>query len=235
MLEFEISKGELFCLAAILGIDELINVVYEPEGSESDINSLFSKFTDDMRKKKWLSEDFDGNVSLSSEMVEVIDLCRAANQIWLVQSHIKNKAETENVYTVYNNEKGYLLTEEIDELNYRCLLCGANEVDKIISRILMQAPFHEMDAINKNISETEIKLIKDKEDYTLLTASQYTVVNENNELSFICMDTEMFISLENSGIYRLSIEKDIGGEFIFLSLAGVQERLDNIFKIKEGN
>ena len=205
-IEFEISSGELFCLAAIQGFGYLLNVDYEHEESEADLLSLFNELSEKLRNKKWLDEDFDGNITVTKEMQKAISLCAVAERFWVIQNYVKNETIADYIYTVYNSGDDYLVLEQIDGENYNGMLAGSLEAVK--DNILSKVPFSESTHLHEEFSSDEVESLTEGKQYSLITMAKYTVdtmEEDDNESSFIHHNAGMFLFLKNGGSYKLSI------------------------------
>ena len=220
--EFETSKGELFCLAAIQGFNSLLNVEYEPEEIGTDLMAIFNKLTEGLRSKKWLDEDFDGNMTVSNEVAAVISLCGSADRFWIVQSHAKRETVADYLYTVYNADGDYLVLEQIDGENYKGLL--TSDYAAVMDAVFAKTPFAEIAHTYSKILPDEVETITDKEPYALVSVSKYTTETESEERALVCLDATMFLLLDNSGSYSLSVSENDEGEFLPI------EKTDGVFK-----
>jgi len=227
--EFETSKGELFCLAAIQGFGSLLNIEYEPEETGTDLLAVFNKLTERLRNKGWLDEDFDGNMAVDSKMAAVISLCGSADRFWVVQSHVKRETTADYIYTLYNTGDDYLVLEQIDGEKYKGLL--TSDIDAAANVVFTRTPFTEAPHTYKKIMPGEVEAITGQEPYALVSASKYTTATEGDERSLICLNAAMFLLLDNGGTYTLSVDKTDDGEFVPVDNAG----FDRIFYDREGD
>ena len=210
--EFETSNGELFCLAAIQGFDSLLNVEYEPEETGTDLMVVFNKLTDRLRNKKWLEEDFDGNMAVSSEMVAAIALCGSAEQFWVIQGHAKRETVADCIYTVYNAKENYLVLEQLDGESYRGLL--TRDRAALTRTVFAKTPFTPATHTYPKIIPGELEAITGREPYALINISKYTTEAANDARSLVCLDAAMFLLLDDGGAYTLSVDEADDGEFI---------------------
>jgi len=236
---FEISNGELFCLAAIRGYGYLLNVDYEPEESGADLLSLFNNLTGQLRNKKLLDEDFDGNITVTEEMQKAISLCAAADRFWVMKSHLKKETISDHIYTVYNRGDDYLVLEQIDGVNYKGLL--TTDPESVKESILIKTPFTEAKHQHTDIHSDAVEKVIEDDQYSLITVSGYSVDINDGEKSFLCHTADMFLFLDNGGSYKLTEPKASSGEetpedsgiFLPIHKQEFSDRINSIFTGKE--
>ena len=229
--EFEISRGELFCLAAIHGVDSLLNVQYESEETGTDLMLLFNKLTESLRNKKWLDEDFDGNMTVLNELTTAISLCGAADRFWIVQSHTKKDTVTDYIYTIYNTGENYLVLEQIDGENYKGLL--TDEYEAVKNTVFNKTPSFDAAHTYTKILPGEISAITENEPYAIVSISTYTTETDNDKRALVCLDAAMFLLLKNSGSYFLSADGNDDGEFLPVEKTGGGLIFDKFFQNQE--
>ena len=210
--EFDTTKSELFCLAAIQGFDSLLNVQYEPEETDADLIVLFNKLTEELRSKKWLEEDFDGNMTVSNEMAAAIELCAVAEQFWTVQSYVKKETTADYLYTVYNIDNVFLVLEQIDDDSFKGLLTA--DIGTVADAVFAKTPIVDAVPTYARILAPDLEEITEKEPYALINIAKYTTETEDGDRSLLCLDAAMFLLLDNCGSYILSVDNSEDGEFV---------------------
>ena len=238
-IEFEISNGELFCLAAILGYRSLLNIEYDPEETGADLVVLFNRLTEKLRDKKLIDEDFDGNITISKEMQKAISLCAEADRFWVVQSHVRSETIADYIYTVYNSGDDHLVLEQVDGENYKGML--TNDHKAMIDNISTNTPFSESTHQHTEIHAEAVGVATADEKYSLITVSLYTVDNENDGKSLICHSADMFLFIDSGGSYKLSVTEDEtadetveeSGLFLPISKQDYSDNMESIFTVKE--
>ena len=227
--KFEISKGELFCLAAVFGYSTLINVVYEPEETGTDLKALFSKISDKLRQKKWLDEDFDGNMSVTDEMSLALSLCNSAKQFWVIQSCVKGDTIADYMYTVYNTSDDYLVLEQVDNDSFKGLL--TNDFSLVKKNVTEKTPYSGQKSEQLVMSHSEAKKVLNDESYSIFDIAKYIIDTVDEERTIVCLDISMFLHLKNGGSYLLSTEKNKDGDFLQINQDEYDKELDGIFSI----
>ena len=226
-VEFEISKGELFCLAAIQGYDSLINVEYEHEDLGIDLMPEFNRLTERLRKRKWLYEDFDGNMTIALNMAATMSLCGTAERFWIVRVHINKSILVDHVYTIYNIGSMYLSLEQIDSKNYYGVL--ASDFNRIRDSVLIRTPFVDSKHTNTGILLSELESVTEREQYALISINEYAVETDENERSVVCENASMVLFLERLGTFALQIGDDGSGGFFPISQDEYDNRIKSIF------
>ena len=231
-VEFEVSKGELFCLAAIQGFGSLLNVEYEPEESGIDLKLLFNMLTENLRNRKWLEEDFDGNMTIAKDIQAAILLCADAAQFWVVQSHVKKTTVADYIFTVYNTGSDYLTLEQLDNENYKGFL--TSDLNTVKNNLFAKTPYAEAEYKYESIPSGEIVAVIADEKYTLINASMYRAQAEANDRILVCYDSNMLLFLENGGSYVLNVSEDDQGIFFPITQSDYNEKINSIFSGGEG-
>lgn len=94
MRDCELTAKEIMCVAASLGATELYGI---PDGfsgiSKSSLNKELLKVQSSLEQKGYLKENFDGETSLSKEIVDVITVCSKCEKFIAIDKQIKNKPQ----------------------------------------------------------------------------------------------------------------------------------------------
>ena len=107
-------------MATYCNQDRLINIEYEPEYSEDEsLSELFVKLSGDIRSKKWLLEDFDGNSELNKKMREVIASLAEPEFLWMLQFNTNMKTSENGLTNIYYKNGKILLLEENGKEEYK--------------------------------------------------------------------------------------------------------------------
>jgi len=229
-VEFEISRGELFCLAAVQGFGSLLNVEYEPEESGADLLALVNKLSEKLREKKWLYEDFDGGMMVTKNMQTAISLCANADRFWLIQSYIKKETFAEYTYTIYDGGNDYLILEQVDTDNYKGLL--VNHFDAVKDTVLEKTPFADSKHTHVEIPSDKVETIIAGETYALVSIIKYAIGVEDDERTLVCHDANMYLFIDSGGSYCLSVDESENGALIPIDKPTYDTQIDNILGFK---
>ena len=92
MRDYELTAKEIMCVAASLGATELYGI---PDGfsgiSKSSLNKELLKVQSSLEQKGYLKANFDGETSLSKEIIDVITVCSKCEKFIAIDKQIKNK------------------------------------------------------------------------------------------------------------------------------------------------
>ena len=100
-----VTRKELFYAAMMLGIRQLVNVVYDFPANEKLLNNELENVKKELRKKKLLVESARGGVSLNFALAMCVAFCSEPKKCEVV--------ETEDYYaTVYHAEDAFMLLED---------------------------------------------------------------------------------------------------------------------------
>lgn len=90
----ELTAKEIMCVAASLGATELYGI---PDGfsgiSKSALNKELLKVQSSLEQKGYLKENFDGEASLSSDLISIIAVCAKCEKFIAIDKHIKNRTQ----------------------------------------------------------------------------------------------------------------------------------------------
>jgi len=230
--DFEITKGELFCLAAMYGYDSLLNIPYEPEEFEGDLAALFHQISGRLRAKGWLEEDFDGNVTVSAGLELAVSLCAAPFLLWQLQLHSKKGAAQDTVINAYNSGESYLILRQTDGEGYAgMLLEGYAEFVEAVKEYM---PLPDVSNTYSELTEDQLSSILEAEPFTLVNISKCSLETDGPEKAILCHDAAMLLLLERGGAYMLYAGDSGNGTFLPVSQAEFDARMEILFAGEEG-
>ncbi len=94
MISCELTAKEIMCIAASLGATELYGI---PDGfsgiSKSALNKELLKVQSSLEQKGYLKENFDGEASLSNDLLSIIAVCAKCEKFIVIDKHIKNRTQ----------------------------------------------------------------------------------------------------------------------------------------------
>ena len=231
MIEFEITKGELFCLAAMYGHGDLVNIPYEQDEFGEDLSAALHQITAGLRAKGWLEEDFDGNVTVPPHLELAAALCAAPERFWQVLVHGKQEAVFDIAAGIYAAGGCYLILNRLDAERYAGFLTedGAD----VLGLMKAYAAFPEAAHTHTAIPASALSAVTEAEMFAAVNISRCALEVTETDKALLCGDVAMFLLLEHSGAYTLAAAEDESGVFWPLTREAYEARLAELFAGEE--
>ena len=207
ILKFEISRDELFCLAAHCGYNHLINIPYEENESREELDEKFKTISSGFREKKWLSEDFDGNIEVDTLLAAAMLLVAQADILWTVQINTNIRGHKDMAANIYKKGSRIFLLEAMTPEKYRAELYDDNNfyTPYILSKY--KFPLVKEDA--PSLETDDVVRIAKKKPYFLVNLSRYSFGKD----SIVCEDSSICAAFEEEGAYIMAADES-GGCFV---------------------
>lgn len=100
----ELTAKEIMCVAASLGVTDLYGI---PDGfsgiSKSSLNKELLNVQNSLEEKGYLKENFDGDASLSKEIIDIVTICAKCEKFIAIDKQIKHKEQEGMLFYIKGN------------------------------------------------------------------------------------------------------------------------------------
>lgn len=133
MKKFNLSPKEFMFLCIAMGAEEVYGIedVYS-DMSEDDVLTEVQHVQQSLEKKGYVSSDFDGNIDISDELIEIVGICAGTEKF--ISFNNQNKNGEQSILVFYFEDDTVVRSERTNddyELSYTDIDSAIEEVEKL--------------------------------------------------------------------------------------------------------